>query len=34
MTMNERLYVFGLMEIWDQSSDSTKSAIRAKLEAA
>lgn len=31
MTMNERLYCFGLFELWDTSDEIARSNIRAKL---
>jgi hypothetical protein len=33
MTFNERLYWFGLFEIWDKSNDAFKKTIRLKLKA-
>lgn len=33
MTMNERLYAFGLFSLWDSADEKTKSVIRAKLKA-
>lgn len=33
MTMNERLFVFGFLDGWDDSSKATRKAIRSKLEA-
>jgi hypothetical protein len=33
MTLNERLYVFGLFEIWDSASDHGRKKIRTKLKA-
>jgi hypothetical protein len=33
MTMSERLYWFGLIDIWDSSNSETQSLIRKKLEA-
>ena len=33
MTMNERLYFFGLFEEWDCSDDSGQNRIRGKLHA-
>jgi hypothetical protein len=33
MTMNERLYWFGLLEIWDNSNSDEKKTIRIKLKA-
>ena len=34
MPMNERLVTFGLLEIWDASSEATRALIRSKLGAA
>ena len=33
MTLNERLYWFGLIEIWDKSDDNLQKKIRLKLNA-
>ena len=33
MTLNERLYWFGLFEIWDKSDDDLQKRIRMKLKA-
>src|SRR4051812_22629826 len=33
MTMNERLFVFGFLDQWDDSLKATRQAIRLKLEA-
>jgi hypothetical protein len=33
MTMNERLYAFGLFALWDSADEKAKSIIRAKLKA-
>lgn len=33
MTMNERLFVFGFLDQWDDSPKATRQAIRLKLEA-
>jgi hypothetical protein len=34
MTVNERLFTFGLLEGWDAASDATRKRFRAKLGAA
>lgn len=33
MTVNERLYWFGLFDHWDQSNESTRERLRVKLRA-
>ncbi len=33
MTMNERLYAYGLFALWDSADENAKSIIRAKLKA-
>lgn len=33
MTVNERLYTFGLFALWDASDETSKSKLRAKIKA-
>jgi hypothetical protein len=33
MTMNERLFSFGLLDLWDRSTDEARNTIRVKLKA-
>jgi len=33
MTVNERLYFFGLFELWDESDEEFRAVLRRKLEA-
>lgn len=31
MTMNERLYVFGLLELWDESDEKFRAVLQMKM---
>jgi hypothetical protein len=33
MTMNERLYLFGLLELWDESDEKLRAVLRMKMKA-
>ena len=33
MTMNERLYIFGLLDLWDASKEKERDVLRIKLKA-
>lgn len=33
LTLNERLYWFGLFELWDSSNETTRNRLRSKLHA-